>query len=188
MKAKKLFSLPILTLVMISVICMVMVIYEAWRENRYAGLIKDSADRHGLAPLLVKAVIKRESNFYPRASGSKGEIGLMQVTPVVGREYAAAQGLRGLDTAHLFEPPVNIEVGCWYLGKAMRRYGSCADPVPFALAHYNAGASNVDRWMNAARARGDGRAFVKAITYPTTREYVRYILRRWRLYRLFSIF
>jgi len=185
MTTKKEFSLPLRIVLMVAVICGAMIAYLYWREARFNGVIDAASKRHGLDYYLVKALVKRESNFNPRARGKKGEIGLMQVTPTVGREYAASNGMRTFTVQALYDPWLNTEVGCWYLARAMKRYRSYRDPVPFALAHYNAGASNVDRWIRRTGNRGDAREFVKAITYPGTREYVRSIIRRRRLYRWF---
>jgi len=175
-----------MTLLMVLVICTAMILFELWREHRYDTLIEDAASRYGLDPLLVRAIIKRESNFRPQVLGKKGEIGLMQVTPVVGREYAARRGGEAVDLKKLCDPRLNIEVGSWYLSKAMRRYSAFSDPVPFALAHYNAGATNVDRWIASTKQRGERGEFIGAIRYPTTRDYVRFILRRWWWYKLLN--
>lgn len=186
MFAKKIFSLPILMVLMLLAITAAMITHRFWLENRYAALIKSTSLAYGHDPFLVKAIIRRESNFRPGAHGDKGEIGLMQVTPAVGREYAKAKGMKNFTPDALYDPAMNIQVGCWYLAKAMKRYKNFSDPVPFALAHYNAGAGNVDRWITATRQRGNAREFMAAITYPTTRRYVRYITRHRRLYRIFS--
>lgn len=171
---------------MLLVITIAMVTHRYWLENRYAEIIKSTSLTYGQDPFLVKAIIRRESDFRPRARGTKGEIGLMQVTPSVGWEYARARGLKNFTDAALYDPEMNIEVGCWYLAKAMKRYRSFRDPVPFALAHYNAGAGNVDRWLMATQRKGNAREFMAAITYPTTRRYVRSVTLHRRLYRLFS--
>jgi soluble lytic murein transglycosylase len=186
MSIKKFFSIPVLTVAMLLAISAAMISHRFWLENRYAPLITSTSLTYGHDPFLVKAIIRRESNFRPRARGNKGEIGLMQVTPSVGWEYAKSKGVSNFTPAALYDPTLNIEVGCWYLAKAMRRYRSFRDPVPFALAHYNAGAGNVDRWLMATRQRGNAREFMAAITYPATRKYVRFITRHRKLYRLFS--
>lgn len=185
MARKNLFSLPVLVVVMLAVIAAVMIERVRRREHRYDGLIRAASARHGLDPRLVKAVVRRESNFRPGARGSKGELGLMQVMPAVGRDYAAWRKWKKMTAGALLDPEMNTEVGCWYLAKAMRRYREYRDPVPFALAHYNAGARNVDRWLAATRTPGNARQFLRAITYPSTRRYVRQITRRYRFSRLF---
>lgn len=183
---RKLFAFPVLLLIMVLVLVMVMVAYQLWRENRYAAIIKVASFENGLDPLLVKAVIKRESRFNPNALGKKGEIGLMQVTPTVGREHASIKRLEKFSPQELYDPTLNVQIGCWYLAKAMRCYEDFNDPVPFALAYYNAGATNSERWLQSTSNRGDTGEFLAAITYPGTRNYIRYIVRWWKLYRIFS--
>jgi soluble lytic murein transglycosylase len=187
MFAKKIFSLPILMVLMLVAITVAMITHRFWLENRYAALIKSTSYTYDQDPFLIKAIIRRESNFRPNVRGTKGEIGLMQVTPSVGLEYAKAMGIKKFTPDKLYDPATNIEVGCWYLAKAMKRYKKFRDPVPFALAHYNAGGSNVDRWLMATRHRGNVGEFMAAITYPTTRSYVRYITWHRKLYRIFSL-
>lgn len=181
----KAFSLPVTVVIMLALIAAAMLAAVFRREHRYAPQIRAASARYGVDPRLVRALIRRESNFRADARGAKGEIGLMQVTPAVGREYARAHGLKRFRPDSLFDPALNTEAGCWYLAKAMRRYGNFDDALPFALAHYNAGPGNVDRWIRMTRAPGNARQFMKAITYPQTRRYVRQITRRRRLYRLF---
>lgn len=172
---------------MLLAITAAMATHRFWLENRYAEFIKSASLTYGQDPFLIKAIIRRESNFRPGARGTKGEIGLMQVTPAVGREYAKAMGIENFSPDELYDPATNIQIGSWYLAKAMKRYKNFYDPVPFALAHYNAGGSNVDRWITATRHRGNAREFIAAITYPTTRKYVRSITWHRRLYRIFSL-
>ena len=186
MPYRKLFAFPVLLLIMVLIIAMAMVVYQLWLENRYASIIKTASFENGLDPLLVKAVIKRESRFNSNALGKKGEIGLMQVTPPVGREYASSKGLEKFSPKKLYDPILNVQVGCWYLAKAMRHYGDFSDSTPFALAYYNAGATNSDRWLRSTSNRGNTKEFLAAITYPGTRNYIRYIIRCWKIYRIFS--
>lgn len=187
MPHKKFFSYPIMVVIMLAVIAAVMIVVSFGREKRYYPQIREASARYGHDPRLIRALVKRESNFRVDARGTKGEIGLMQVTPAVGREYARERKWRNFSTQALFDPALNTEVGCWYLAKAMRRYRDFNDPVPFALAHYNAGGGNVDRWLRMTQTPGNARQFLRAITYPSTRHYVRTITRRWRLYRWFRI-
>lgn len=187
MNKKRIFSLPAIILCMVLLIAIAMIGYEFVRENRFAPLIKAYSHAYDLDPLLIKAVIKKESNFNPQAKGKKGEIGLMQITPTVGREFAQEKDLESFKVADLWEPALNIHVGCWYLAKGMARYESFTRSVPFALSFYNAGGSNTDRWLDMTSSRGNAREFMRTITYPGTRDYVRSILRRWRLYKIFSL-
>lgn len=159
-------------------------VYGRWvyRERRFNALIQEIAGRQGVDQFLVKAVIRRESKFDPFVRGRAGEIGLMQVTPAAGVDWARATGRPQFQADQLWEPRLNIEAGTWYLGRALRRWNRRDDPVPFALAEYNAGLGNVRRWL----PHGDittAAEFQAAITYPTVREYIAAVTNHYAHYR-----
>jgi soluble lytic murein transglycosylase len=150
-----------------------------WRIHRFDKEIAAKAQRYGLDPQLLSALIWRESRFDPACVGSKKEVGLMQVTETAAREWATANTRPRLARADLFQPATNIEVGAWYLARAVRRWSPLrADPLPFALAEYNAGRSNAMRW--ATNCGPNSADYLRCITYPTTQRYVRDILARYR--------
>jgi soluble lytic murein transglycosylase len=157
----------------------VLVKYHAFDE-----LIRQSAAAHGLDPELVSAVIWRESRFDPFEVGRNGEIGLMQVTRTAGMEWAKANGLHEFSSADLFSPATNVAAGAWYLARALDRWRQEQDPIPYALAEYNAGRSNALRWA-AQPGCENPRVFADRITYPSTRRYVADILNRHRRRRWF---
>ena len=150
------------------------------RAHGFDSCILAEARRHRLPPALVSAVIWRESRYDPLARGDAGEIGLMQVTAAAAADWAAEQGEEAVVPDHLWHPRTNITVGTWYLARALRYWEAqhCDDPVPFALAEYNAGRRNAQRW--AAAGGASARTFIDAIGFPTTRDYVEDILRRTR--------
>ncbi|MDD2708002.1 MAG: lytic transglycosylase domain-containing protein [Verrucomicrobiae bacterium] len=153
------------------------------RESRFDALILWAAAENGVDPALVKAVAWRESKFDPAVRGRNGEIGLMQVMPTPANEWAAAHGGREMDPSRLFDPLTNLRVGSWHLTRALQNWAHAADPVPLALAQYNAGRGNLLKWVDAA-SMGDGEYFVcERIQFASTRSYVRDILRQCRTYR-----
>ena len=98
-------------------------------------------------PMLIKAIIWRESSFHPEKVGTKGERGLMQITILAANEWAKAQKIQTFKATDLFDPKTNIEAGTWYFKQAYQRWSGKNDPIIFALAEYNAGHSNVMRWV-----------------------------------------
>ena len=93
--------------------------------HRYDSLIARAAAAHHIDPDLVWSIVYEETYFSPWKKGRNGEIGLMQVTPVVAREWAAESGVApmerstSMDTATLLrDPERNVQIGCWYLEKA----------------------------------------------------------------------
>ncbi len=150
-----------------------------WRRHRYDRLIRFAAAQYQIDPLLVRAVVRRESGFRPSVRGAAGEYGLMQVREAAGREWAAAERIPNFDSQHLENPLTNLLAGAWYLARARSRWYDRDDPDPFALAEYNAGRSNALRWAAAAPDRS-ATGFIETITFPRTRDYIQDVLRHSR--------
>jgi peptidoglycan lytic transglycosylase len=151
--------------------------YSLRQERRFDTQILSVAQRYKVNPALVKGVIWRESNFNPRVRGRVGEIGLMQIRSLTAREWVQAVQRRRSFQGNLFQPEDNLEVGAWYLSKLLKRYAKTDDPIPYALADYNAGRSNVLRWTKGA-ALTNSSVFLSQITFPSTQDYVRSVIRR----------
>lgn len=156
----------------------------ASRFSKYDDLIAQAAARHGVSPSLVKAIIWRESRFQPAKSGAHGERGLMQVTEPAATDWVRAENIQVFVPADLFDPKTNIDVGTWYLARALRHWSAKDDPVPFALAEYNAGRTRVKRWEQNSHEAGNPSAegLREAMDFPSTRQYIASILERYRTY------
>jgi soluble lytic murein transglycosylase len=159
-------------------------LYHA-RFRRYDSLIVAVSRKHGLDPMLIKAIIWRESSFDANKVGRNGERGLMQVTEGAAKDWAISNKMETFVPTDLFAPKTNIEAGTWYLKQAMQRYTGKDDPVTFALAEYNAGRGRMNKWigdtnMGQRATAGDLR---DSISIPSTRTYVETILARYRFYK-----
>ncbi len=158
-------------------------VYEYFtRSSRYDRIIRNAGLRNHIDPALIKAVIWKESRFDRRALGLKGEIGLMQIMP--GSGYAAADWAR----AHrcrvpakgaLYDPELNIDIGSWYLGRALYRYRNYKDAAALALCEYNAGPRRAAEWKPAT----PDQPVADRITIPSTKQYVKDILKRYDYYK-----
>jgi soluble lytic murein transglycosylase len=154
--------------------------------HRFDALITKVAAEHKLDPRLVKAVVWRESRFQTDMVGKNGERGLMQISAIAAREWATANAIPNFEPDQLFDPQTNLEIGSWYLGKAMQHWNTQDDAVPFALAEYNAGHSRVDRWVRVASQKSpqlNAQIFEDSIDFPSTAHYVRTILARYDFYK-----
>lgn len=151
--------------------------YHHWREHHEDRIIRAAAQRYGVDPALVKAVVWRESWFNPRARGTKGELGLMQMTEPAANEWAEAERLRAFQPGDLLNPATNAYAGTYYLGKLLKRYPQADNPMPYALADYNAGRTHVLRWSKGAAATNSA-AFLAQMDYPGTRQYILAIMKR----------
>ncbi|MBO4303874.1 MAG: lytic transglycosylase domain-containing protein [Lentisphaeria bacterium] len=150
------------------------------RENRYDKIIVEAGIRNGVDPCLIKAVIWRESKFNAREKGGKGEIGLMQVIPLsAASDWAKAKRFTLPSAGALYDPELNIEVGSWYLGRALRRWRNFRDCVALALCEYNAGLARTKKWQPET---GDGDV-ISRIGIDSTKRYVKDILKRYRKYK-----
>ena len=152
-------------------------LYYQWREHHEDAVILAAAQRYGVDPALVKAVVWRESWFNPRARGGRGEFGLMQVTEFAANEWAEAERIKNFQPEHLLDATTNACAGTFYLGKLLRRYPQTDNPVPFALADYNAGRTHVLRWGKGATATNSA-AFLEQMDFPGTRQYILTIMKR----------
>jgi soluble lytic murein transglycosylase len=154
------------------------------RFRQYDGMIRSIATSQQVEPTLVKALIWRESRFDPKKYGSAGERGLMQVSEKAANEWARENKVDNFQVDALFDPKTNLEAGCWYLRRALEHWANQPDPLPFALAEYNAGASRAQRW---ARGTGDAsiseQDFLRNIDFPGTRKYVESIIARYEFYK-----
>lgn len=150
---------------------------ELRKESRYDAEILRVAGKNGVDPALVKAVVWRESKFNPKVRGRVGEIGLMQIRPLTAQEWTQSEFPGRKFEGNLFEPQTNLQIGAWYLGKLLRRYAKTDNPLPYALADYNAGRNNVLRWNKGAAATNSA-LFLTQMTFPATQEYIRSISKR----------
>src|SRR6266481_8736414 len=120
--------LAIILAVLIIVACGLYFLDHYW-IHRYDSVIAREAARYHVDPDLVWSIAYEETYFSPWKKGRNGEIGLMQVTPVVAREWAAESGVApmekrtSMDPATLLrDPERNVQIGCWYLEKADQDY------------------------------------------------------------------
>ena len=142
---------------------------------RHEDIIRQQAARKHLDPALIAAVIYAESKFNARDSAT-GAKGLMQIQPDTARFIARRSGGAQFQVADLAQPQVNIAYGSYYLRYLLDRYDGNAT---LAVAAYNGGETNVDKWIGAA---GRGRTGFRAqdIPFMETRAYVQRVMRAGR--------
>lgn len=154
------------------------------RYHQHDRLLREVAARNGIDPMLVKAVVWRESRFDAEKFGSAGERGLMQVSELAAKEWAKENQVENFHAEELFDPKVNVQAGTWYLARAVGHWKAQTDPIPFALAEYNAGASRAQRWAGGSDLGViPPNDFLRNIDFPGTRKYVDSIMARYAFYK-----
>ena len=157
--------------------------FDQYWIHRYDSLIAREAAAHHIDPDLVWSITYEETYFRPWMNGKNGEIGLMQVTPVVARAWATETEQRSSQDAAtlLRDPEHNIQIGCWYLEKFFDEYHDAPGREARMLAAYNAGPSRADAWSRVAEGARplSQQEFIARIDIPSTRAYVTSILERY---------
>jgi soluble lytic murein transglycosylase len=145
---------------------------------RHDDIIRQQAADKDVDPALLAAVIYQESRFRDQTSRA-GARGLMQITPQTAEFIARRSGGTQFEHSDLATPQINIAYGSFYLRYLIDRYGG---NETLAIAAYNAGHTNVDRWVRRA---GGPEAFdaVRDVPFPETRGYVAGVLKRRGQYR-----
>ncbi len=146
----------------------------------YRDTIVAAARQVQVDPALLAAVVRQESAFDPEVVSSAGAIGLTQLMPATARRVARRSGLPVPDSADLYDPGVNIEIGARYLSELLQRYEGSRLA---ALVAYNAGPTRWSRWRRLPEHASDAELFVEAIPFAETRRYVKAVLRNELLYR-----
>jgi soluble lytic murein transglycosylase len=138
----------------------------------HEDIIRQQAHEKGVDAALIAAVIDTESKF-TNAESSAGARGLMQITPEAAEFIEKQSGGTTFNLEDLSDPEINIRYGTFLLKELLERYEG---DTAAALAAYNAGPGNADKWGGAGLS-------VEEIPFPETRAYVELVLERQKEYR-----
>lgn len=175
-------KLPFLLLAI--AIGLVVFFHRQWRDwliddSKYDEIIASAAKKYGIDGRLIKAVIYRESRFEQNARGRAGEIGLMQIMPgSAAVDWTRYYNTGPLNTGMIFSPVLNIEIGTWYLARALKKWGHYKYGTELALCQYNAGERRAEAWKPITY---DGDV-IERIKIKSTRDYVKTIMDKYRKY------
>lgn len=164
-------------------------LFNSYWIHRFDQLIIRQAAVYRLDPDLVWSIIYEETYFRPWKIGNHDEIGLMQVTPAVAREWAAETGMPALvkqiasdPESVLRDPERNIQIGCWYLEKIYEQHRDLPGAEARMIAGYNAGPGRAAEWGRPGEngKQPSEQEFIDGIRIASTRKYVNSILTRYR--------
>jgi soluble lytic murein transglycosylase len=145
-------------------------------EVRYPLPFREQFEKHSETAEIpyswAYGVARSESLFMTDIRSIAGAVGVMQLMPETGRRTASEIKLPYGGVTTLTDPDSNIQLGTFYLGKMLRRFGH--NPI-LATAAYNAGPLRVEKWLPEAD-RLDARIWIESIPFNETRGYVRRVL------------
>lgn len=145
----------------------------------YSEYVYKYANENNIDPYLVFSIIKAESNFERNIESSSGAIGLMQLMESTAKEMANEIGEEVVIKEALYNAEMNIKIGTNYYAYLVKRYDGNKE---LALAAYNAGMGNVDRWIKEGTIKEDG-SDLENIPFKETNNYVRKIIRNYKIYQ-----
>ena len=180
-KRKKLLSIIIFILIIIAIIIVAReLMMKQLYKKEYSEYVSKYSQVYGVEEDLVYAIIKAVSNFNPEAVSHQNAQGLMQLMYATAEEVAEKSGIE-LTEENILDPEININIGTKYISELLEKY-ECTE---VALAAYNAGSGNVDKWIKDGVIQSDG-SDIENIPFKETNTYVRKIMRDYKIYQEIS--
>jgi peptidoglycan lytic transglycosylase len=153
---------------------------EAWEiayPRPYAEVVDREAKKSGIPAALAYAVMREESAFDAEAVSPAHAYGLMQLILPTARHAAKDVGI-SCDEASLYQPEVNVKLGCHFLGDLRARF---PQNPHLAISAYNAGPGAPMKWAQN-RASDDFDIWVEQIPYEETRKYQKRVMTSYAAY------
>lgn len=144
----------------------------------YKDIVQVYSKEFDIDPFLVFAIIKAESNFKPEAVSSKNARGLMQISEGTGKWGAEKLHLDDYSGEKLFDPQINIRIGCWYLSVLFGEFND----LNLVITAYNGGSGNVTGWLNDRSLSADGKTLDK-IPFKETEQYLKKVNNYYSIYK-----
>jgi hypothetical protein len=155
------------------------VVRELLYPRYFADAIEEDAKKYDADPTLVMAIMREESRFNPRAKSEAAARGLLQFIITTAVEIGRDIGVVNLTAEDLYDPRVIIRLGAKYIATLLQQF---AGDHYAASAAYNAGAKQTALWKRMAASSEDD-AFVSAINFDETKDYVRKVMSSYEQYR-----
>ncbi|MGB4389072.1 MAG: lytic transglycosylase domain-containing protein [Caldicoprobacterales bacterium] len=181
-KKKKIYYL--ISLLAIIMILAILFSQSSWYKKykyplKYVEYIQKYSKEYSVEAHLVASIIWVESKFKEGAVSHKDARGLMQLVPATASWTADKIELSPFDDTMLFDPEVNIRLGCWYLGYLRRQF---PEDIELVLASYNGGIGNVKKWLANKNYSKDGLS-LDYIPFNETRNYVATVIKTMEIYK-----
>lgn len=156
-------------------------IQRIFYPKSYEEFVSMYSDEYGVDENLIFAVIKAESNFQEDAVSHKDALGLMQIMKETAEDVARKYNIEidfNNSEREILNVQNNIKIGTKYLAVLLEKYKN----IEVAVAAYNAGIGTVDNWIEKGIIKSDG-SDIENIPYKETNNYVRKILRNYKIYQ-----
>lgn len=173
---KLLLAILIIAIIIIAVIGIRELMIKILYKKQYSEYVTKYSQEYEVDENLIYALIKAESNFNPKAVSTSNAKGLMQLMYSTAEEIAKKNDIE-LTEENILEPEINIRLGIQYISELIEKY-ECTE---LALAAYNAGSGNVDKWIKNGTIKSDG-TDVENIPYKETNIYIRKVMRDYEIY------
>ena len=154
-------------------------VWELAFPRAYWDLIQEAAKKSGIDPYFALAIMREESLFDPQAISRAKAMGLMQLMPFTAKEEARRQKIRLGTREAVFDPRINTRLGTGYLGRLAKHF---QDELILTAGSYNAGPSNMKRWLKRWKGLPVDE-FVETIPFLETRNYVKRVYRTFQIYK-----
>jgi soluble lytic murein transglycosylase len=163
-------------------------LWLAWRSTAFWNALSPVTHKHELYqlagvykidPMLLAAIIKTESGFFPYSQSHKGALGLMQLLPQTAQQLAAELKIDYQDPEDLYREDINLHLGTHYFARLLKVHGG---NLVLALASYNAGLGKVRLWKLDSYGK-DQSELIDSIPVPATRSYVRTVLKNYHFFK-----
>lgn len=147
-------------------------------KKEYNEYVEQYSKKYGVDENLIYSIIKNESKYDANAISSSDAKGLMQIMDNTVKDIANGIEELEYDTIDIFDPETNIHLGTNYIAELLNKYNNV---VPIAVAAYNAGIGNVDKWIENGIIQEDG-SNIENIPFKETNIYVRKVLRDYKIF------
>lgn len=181
LKGKRGIIIMLLIIVIVTVFLLKDHLLKIIYPQTYQEVVKIYEEKYEVEANLIFALIKAESNFDKEAISSRNAIGLMQLMEETAKDVARKNEIE-LNSENikeeLFDVNKNVDIGTCYLATLIKKYQN----KEVALAAYNAGIGTVDGWIEKGIIKSDG-TDIEKIPYKETNNYVRKIIRDYKIYQ-----
>lgn len=130
-------------------------------------------------PRFVLAIMKQESSFRANAKSPAAARGLLQLVFDTAIKYKNQSGFPNLQPDDLYQPEINIAIGCSYIAELKNQFGGMYEAI---AASYNGGEDNAARWLNRSKPKEAG-IFASEVGFAETKNYVYKVMNNYRIYR-----